>query len=333
MNLKTSYLGLELDGPLMPGACPLSENLDTIRKLEDAGASAIVMYSLFEEQILREEFALQQSVESTSELFAEATTFFPNIPSLRIGPDEYLDNIRKTKEAVSVPVIASLNGYTPGGWTDYAGKIQQAGADALELNIYFVGRDFAEPGDSVERRTVQIVEEVRNAVDIPVAVKIGPFFSSMANLARKLDKAGADGLVLFNRFFQPDLDIEKLEVIPNLELSTSYELRLRLRWLALLSGRVKASLAVTGGVHSGQDVIKAIMAGAHAVQVVSALLKLGPEYLKKLKADLTAWMAEHEYESVDKLRGCMSAESTDDLPAIVRSNYMQILKGWTQLGE
>jgi dihydroorotate dehydrogenase (fumarate) len=333
MNLKTTYLGLELDSPLMPGACPLSENLDTIRKLEDSGASAVVMYSLFEEQILREQLAHQQHVESPGESFAEATSYFPDLPSLQIGPDEYLDNIRKAKEAVSVPVIGSLNGYTPGGWTDYARKIQEAGADALELNIYYVGRDFREPGDSLERRMIQIVEEVRNTVDIPVAVKIGPFFSAMANVAGRMDQAGADGLVLFNRFFQPDIDIEKMEVAPNLLLSTSYELRLRLRWLALLSGRIKASLAVTGGVHTGEDVVKAIMAGAHAVQVVSALLNNGPEYLKKLKADLTAWMAEHEYESVDQLRGSMSAESTDDIADIVRSNYMQILKGWKYEGD
>jgi dihydroorotate dehydrogenase (fumarate) len=331
MNLKTSYMGLELDSPLMPGACPLSEKLDTIRKLEDAGASAITMYSLFEEQILKEQLELHQHVESTAGSFAEATSFFPDLPALRIGPDEYLENIRKAKEAVSIPVIGSLNGNTPGGWTDYAKKIQEAGADALELNIYFVGRDFGEPGDALERRTLQIVEEVRAALDIPVAIKMGPFFSSIANLARRMDQAGADGLVLFNRFFQPDIDIERLEILPNLELSSSYELRLRLRWLALLSGRVKASLAVTGGVHTGTDVVKSIMAGAHAVQVVSALLENGPEYLKKLKADLIAWMSEHEYESADQMRGCMSAESTDDLAALVRSNYMQILKGWKHI--
>ena len=329
MNLKTTYLGLELDSPLMPGACPLSERLDTIRILEDAGASAIVMYSLFEEQILYEQLAMQRHVDSTAGSFAEATSFFPDLPALKVGPEEYLDRIRKAKEAVSIPVIGSLNGNTPGGWIDYAKKIEEAGADALELNVYFVGRDFGEPGDVLERRTLQIVEEVRSAVDIPVAIKIGPFFSSMANVARRMDQAGADGLVLFNRFFQPDIDIEKLEIVPNLELSTSYELRLRLRWLALLSGSVKASLAVTGGVHTGIDVVKAIMAGAHAVQVVSALLKNGPEHLKKLKADLIAWMAEHQYESADQMRGCMSVDSTDDLAALVRSNYMQILKSWT----
>jgi dihydroorotate dehydrogenase (fumarate) len=329
MNLKTTYLGLELDSPLMPGACPLSEKMDTIRLLEDSGASAIVMYSLFEEQILKEQLALQQHVEAPAESFAEATSYFPDLPALQVGPEEYLEKIRKAKEAVSIPVIGSLNGNSPGGWIDYAKKIEEAGADALELNVYFVGRDFGEPGDALEKRIIQIVEEVRSGIDIPVAVKIGPFFSSVANVARRMDQAGTDGLVLFNRFFQPDIDIEKLEILPNLELSSSYELRLRLRWLALLSGRVKASLAVTGGVHTGTDVVKAIMAGAHAVQVVSTLLKNGPEHLKKLKADLIAWMAEHEYESAEQMRGCMSAESTDDMAAIVRSNYMQILKSWT----
>ncbi len=329
MNMKTTYLGLELDSPLMPGACPLTEKLDAVKKLEDAGASAIVMPSLFEEQILMEQLAAQESMDEPSESFGEATTYFPNLPDLTFGPDEYLQQIGRIKETVSVPVIASLNGYTPGGWLDYARKIQDAGADALELNIYYVGRDFAEPAEGLENRVVQIVEEVNQAVDIPLAVKLGPFFSSFANIAVRVEKAGADGLVLFNRFFQPDFDVENLEVVPNLELSSPYELRLRLRWLALLHGRIDASLAVTGGVHTGLDAVKSVMAGAHAVQVVSALLTNGPEHLKKIKAEMTAWMAEHEYESVDHLRGCMSLEGTDDLPGLIRSNYVQILKSWT----
>lgn len=328
MDLKTTYLGLELEGPLMPGACPLSENLDTVRKLEDAGASAIVMLSLFEEQIVREQLAMQKSIDGHAESFGEATSYFPDLPDLEMGPEEYLEKIRRTKAAVGIPVIGSLNGYTPGGWTDYAKKIQDAGADALELNVYFVGHDSAETGEALETRTVQIVEEVKRVVDIPVAVKLGPFFSCFANLAGRLDKAGADGLVLFNRFYQPDFDIDNMEVTPNLQLSTSYELRLRLRWLALLHGRVGASLAVTGGVHTGIDAVKAVMAGAHAVQVVSALLANGPEHLKKIKADMTAWMAQHEYESASDLRGSMSLEGTDDLAGLTRSNYVQILKSW-----
>lgn len=328
MDLKTKYLGLELDSPLMPGACPLSEKLDTVRRLEDAGASAIVMLSLFEEQIVKEQLAMQESMDSTADSFGEATSYFPNLPDMKFGPDEYLSTISAAKKAVEIPVIGSLNGNTPGGWISYAKKIQEAGADALELNIYYVGRDFAEPGDALETRTLQIVKEVKRAVDIPVAVKLGPFFSSFANMAKKLDQAGADGLVLFNRFYQPDFDIDNLEVVPNLQLSSSYELRLRLRWLALLHGRVGASLAVTGGVHTGIDAVKAVMAGAHAVQVVSALLSHGPEHLKKIKADMTAWMAEHEYESVEQMRGCMSLEGTDDLAALIRSNYMRILKSW-----
>jgi dihydroorotate dehydrogenase (fumarate) len=328
MDMKTNYLGLELESPLMPGACPLSEKLDSARRLEDAGASAIVMLSLFEEQILKEMMAMQDSIDSTAHGSGEATSYFPNLPELKFGPDEYLDKIRAAKEALGIPVIASLNGNTPGGWIDYAKKIQEAGADALELNIYYVGKDFGEPGDALEARTIQIVEEVKRAIDIPIAVKLGPFFSSFANMAKRLDQAGADGLVLFNRFYQPDFDIDNLEVVPNLELSAPYELRLRLRWLALLHGRVNCSLAVTGGVHSGIDAVKAVMAGAHAVQVVSSLLVHGPGHLKKIKDDMTAWMTEHEYESADQMRGCMSVEGTDDLASVVRSNYVQILKSW-----
>jgi len=329
MDLKTNYLGLELDSPLMPGACPLSEKLDTVRQLEEAGASAIVMLSLFEEQILREQHAMMESVDATSNTSGEATSYFPDLPDLKFGPDEYLDKIRAAKEAVGIPVIGSLNGNTPGGWIDYAKKIQQAGADALELNIYYVGKDFGEPGEALEARTLQIVEEVKRAIDIPVAIKLGPFYSSFANMAKRLGQAGADGLVLFNRFYQPDFDIDNLEVVPNLELSSSYELRLRLRWLALLHGRVDSSLAVTGGVHTGIDAVKAVMAGAHAVQIVSALLVHGPGHLKKIKADMTEWMEKHEYESAEQMRGCMSLEGTDDLASLVRSNYVQILKSWT----
>lgn len=329
MDLKTTYLGLELDSPLMPGACPLSEKLDKVRQLEDAGASAIVMLSLFEEQIIREQLAMHESIDVTAHSFGEATSYFPDLPDLKLGPEEYLNKIRQTKEAVGIPVIGSLNGNTPGGWIDYAKKIEEAGADALELNIYYVGRDFSEPGEALEARTLQIVEEVKRAVNIPVAIKLGPFYSSFANLAKRMDQAGADGLVLFNRFYQPDFDTDNLEVVPNLELSSSYELRLRLRWLALLHGRINASLAVTGGVHTGIDAVKAVMAGAHAVQVVSALLVNGPEHLKRIKADMIAWMTAHEYESAEQMRGSMSLEGTDDLAALIRSNYVQILKSWT----
>lgn len=329
MDLKTTYLGLELDSPIMPGACPLSENLDKVRQLEDAGAAAIIMPSLFEEQIVREQLEMQENVDVPAQSFGEAMSYFPDLPDLKLGPEDYLEKIRKIKEAVAVPVIASLNGSTPGGWIEYSKEMQQAGADALELNVYYVGRDFAEAGEALEARTIEIVQEVKRSVSIPVAIKLGPFFSSFANMALRIDQAGADGLVLFNRFFQPDFDVDNLEVIPNLELSTSYELRLRLRWLAILHGRVGASLAVTGGVHTGTDAVKAVMAGAHAVQIVSALLKNGPAQLKKIKGDLTAWMAAHEYESAEQMRGCMSVEATDDLTSLIRSNYIQILKSWT----
>lgn len=329
MDLKINYLGLELDGPLMPGACPLSEKLDTVRRLEDAGAAAIVLPSLFEEQIVKEQLAMQESIDGPAQSFGEATSYFPDLPDMKMGPEEYLERIRSTKEAVGIPVIGSLNGSTPGGWLEYAKKIQEAGADAVELNVYYVGRDFAEPGEALEARIVEIAEEVKRAVSIPVAIKLGPFYSSFANMAKRLEETGVDGLVLFNRFYQPDFDIDNLEVVPNLELSTSYELRLRLRWLALLHGRVNTSLAVTGGVHTGIDAVKSVMAGANAVQVVSALLSHGPGHLKKIKDDMTAWMTQHEYESAEQMRGCMSLEGTDDLAALVRSNYMQILKSWT----
>ncbi|QQR75270.1 MAG: dihydroorotate dehydrogenase-like protein [Holophagales bacterium] len=328
MDLRTSYLGLELAHPLMPGASPLVDDLDTVRRLEDAGASAIVMHSLFEEQLTGEMLATHAAIDGQSDSFAEALSFLPSPSDFRLGPEEYLEQIRKVKQAVKVPVIASLNGTTLGGWLAYARMMEEAGADALELNVYQLATDPEETSQSIERRTLAMVRAVAGAVMIPVAVKLSPFYTSIANFATQIEEAGADGLVLFNRFYQPDVDIEELEVKTGLRLSDSSELLLRLRWLAILSGKLKASLAVTGGVHSAVDVIKAIMCGADTVQVVSALLRHGPYYLKFILDDLTRWLEEHEVDSLDEIRGNMSLERCPDPRQFERTNYMKVLSSW-----
>jgi len=326
MDLSSDFLGLKIKSPIMPGASPFSENLDKVKRLEDAGASAIVLHSLFEEQILEEERTMHRLMNEPAESFGEAITYFPNLPDFRIGPEEYLEHIRRVKETVAVPVIASLNGSTSSGWIDYAKRIQDAGTDALELNLFFLGTRFEETGEQVERRCIEIVGKVRKTVSIPVAVKIGPFFSSTANVVYRMEKAGADGFVIFNRFYQPDIDVERLEVVPRHDLSTSAELRLRLRWLALLSPRIKASLAVTGGVHTAEDIVKSIMAGAHALQLVSALLKNGPNHLRVLSDGLAQWMDAHGYGSVKEMRGILNLKSAPDPAALTRANYMEMLK-------
>lgn len=328
MDLRTSYLGLELAHPLMPGASPLVDDLDTVRRLEDAGASAIVMHSLFEEQLTGEMLATHAAIDGQSDSFAEALSFLPSPSDFRLGPEEYLEQIRKVKQAVKVPVVASLNGTTLGGWLAYARMMEEAGADALELNVYQLATDPEETSQSIERRTLAMVRAVAGAVMIPVAVKLSPFYTSIANFATQIEEAGADGLVLFNRFYQPDVDIEELEVKTGLRLSDSSELLLRLRWLAILSGKLKASLAVTGGVHSAVDVIKAIMCGADTVQVVSALLRHGPYYLKFILDDLTRWLEEHEVDSLDEIRGNMSLERCPDPRQFERTNYMKVLSSW-----
>jgi dihydroorotate dehydrogenase (fumarate) len=328
MDLRTSYLGLELAHPLMPGASPLVDDLDTVRRLEDAGASAIVMHSLFEEQLTGEMLATHAAIDGQTDSFAEALSFLPSPTDFRLGPEEYLDQIRKIKQAVKVPVIASLNGTTLGGWLAYARMMEEAGADALELNVYQLATDPEETSQSIERRTLAMVRAVAGAVMIPVAVKLSPFYTSIASFALQVEEAGADGLVLFNRFYQPDLDIEELEVKTSLRLSDSSELLLRLRWLAILSGKIKASLGVTGGVHSAVDVVKAIMCGADTVQVVSALLRHGPYYLKFILDDLTRWLEEHEIDSLDEIRGNMSLERCPDPRQFERTNYMKVLSSW-----
>jgi dihydroorotate dehydrogenase (fumarate) len=328
MDLSTTYLGMELPHPLMPGASPMVDDLDTVRKLEDAGAAAIVMHSLFEEQIVREQVAAFVHTESHGYSFAEALTYFPSPEAFALGPDEYLDQIRRIKRAVDIPVIASLNGYTAGGWLDHARLMRQAGAHALELNVYQLATDPQEDARTIEDRAVEMVQAVREAVQIPVAVKLSPFYTALTNFAHRLDGTGADGLVLFNRFYQPDIDTEELQVRRGLHLSNSSELPLRLRWLAILSGRLQCSLAASGGVHTVDDVVQTVMAGAHAVQVVSALLKRGPGYLADLREGLARWLEKHEYHSLRQMQGSMNLQACPDPRVYERANYMLTLQGW-----
>ena len=328
MDLRTEWLGLKLDSPLMPGASPLGDSLDAVKRLEDAGASCIVMRSLFEEQIERELGGWAAAVEGTAYNNAEAASYFPKPGEFSMGPDQYIDQLRTIKAAVGVPVIASLNGVTRRGWLTYAKTLEEAGADALELNVYYLATDADESAAAVERRTLDIVKAVKGAVKIPVAVKLSPFFSSLPHFARELELVGADGLVLFNRFYQPDIDVEQLMAAPTLQLSDPTELLLRLRWLAIVQPSISAPLAVSGGVHSALDAVKSVMAGASAVQVVSALLKHGPEHLKVIRVEMERWMEEHEYSSLTQMRGSMSLAKCPDPNAFSRANYMRILQGW-----
>ena len=328
IDLSTSYLGRTLVSPLVLSASPLGEDIDTIRRAEDAGAGAIVLPSLFEEQITIESHDLDHHLSHGTESFAEALSYFPNVGDYRLGPEGYLEHVRRAKAAVDVPVIGSLNGVSSGGWIEYARLIEEAGADALELNVYFIPTDPDVDGAAVECMYEELVRDVRASVRIPVAVKLGPFFSAMANLARRLVAAGADGLVLFNRFYQPDLDIERLEVVPNLTLSTSEELRLRLRWVAILRDRVAADLAVTGGVHGAEDVLKAMMAGAAVTMMTSVLLAEGVSHLRIVRADLLRWMEEHEYTSIRQMQGSMSQRAVAEPAAFERANYLKVLRSF-----
>jgi dihydroorotate dehydrogenase (fumarate) len=328
MDTSTKYVGLSLSSPLVVGASPMAADLDTVKRLEDAGAAAIVMHSLFEEQLIGEQLATQKVMETPAESFAEAITYFPNPKNFDLGPDEYLRQITRIKETVSVPVFASLNGMTLGGWLEFSRKMEQAGADGLELNVYFLATDPAETGELLERRTVEMVQAVKKNVKIPVAVKLSSFYSSFANFSTKLADIGANGLVIFNRFYQPEIDVEDLEVVRKLRLSDSSELPLRLRWLAILSGRNPASLAVTGGVHTAVDVVKSVMSGAHAVQMVSALLKNGPKHLAAVRTELIQWMEKHEYESISQMQGSMSLLRCPDPKAYERANYLHLLQSW-----
>ncbi len=328
IDLSTTYLGLKLKNPLVASSSPMCQDVGNIRRLEDAGASAVVLHSLFEEQIDQESGELDRFITQSADISAEATSHFPDLLYRVMGPDAYLAHIAKCKQAVKIPIIASLNGTTKGGWIAYAKQMEQAGADALELNIYYLPVDPELTGEQVEQRYIDLVFAIRREVRIPVAVKLGPYFSSMANMARRLTVAGADGLVLFNRFYQPDYDLEGLEVVPNLILSNSHELLLRLHWIAILYGSVSADLALTGGVHCATDVVKAMMAGARVAMMTSALLKRGISYLDTLCTELLVWMGEHEYDSIRQMQGSMSRNSVPQPKAFERANYMKVLSSY-----
>jgi len=328
MDLSTTYLGLKLKNPLIASASPLSKNLDNYKILEDAGVAAIVNHSLFEEQITHEIGELQHFLSKGSESYAESLSYFPQATEFKLGPEEYLEHIHKAKKSVKIPVIASLNAHTEGGWVTFAKQIQQAGADALELNVYFMATNSDMDGRYVEQVYIDILEEVKSVVTIPVSVKIGPYFSALANMAKRLDKAGADGLVLFNRFYQADIDLETLTMVPNLLLSTSYDMRLPLRWVGVLYGNVKANLAATTGIHTSEDVLKIIMAGADVAMLCSVLLRQGPGQVKVLLQDIEKWMKVHEYDSINQMRGSMSQKSCINPEVFERANYMKTLQSY-----
>jgi dihydroorotate dehydrogenase (fumarate) len=328
IDLSTSYAGLTLKNPLVVSSSPLCEKIDNIRRMEDAGAAAVVLHSLFEEQITLESHHLDRYLSHGTESFAESLTYFPDMVDYNLGPDGYLEHVRQAKAAVDIPIIGSLNGHSTGGWISYAKKIQEAGADALELNVYYIPTDPELTGAQVEQMYLELVRDVKASISIPVAVKLSHFFSAFANMAWRLDKAGADGLVLFNRFYQPDFDLENLEVVSTLTLSSSYEVLLRLHWVAILYGHIQADLAVTGGVHTALDVLKAMMAGARVAMMTSALLKHGIEHLAAVRADLLTWMEEHEYESIRQMQGSMSHRSVPDPAAFERGNYMKVLSSY-----
>jgi dihydroorotate dehydrogenase (fumarate) len=328
LDLSTTYLGLTLRNPLVVSAGPLCESVDNIRRMEDAGAGAVVLHSLFEEQIALESLYLDRYLTDGTDSFAESLTYFPDIASYRLGPDDYLEHVRRAKAAVGIPVVGSLNGVSSGGWMRYAKKIEQAGADALELNVYYIPTDPDLTGGRVEQMYADLVKDVKASIGIPVAVKVGHFWSALANAAARLDRAGADALVLFNRFYLPDFDLESLEVVPRLTLSNSYELLVRLHWVAILYGHLRCDLAVTGGVHTHEDVLKAMMAGARVAMMTSALLKNGIEHLAAIRSQLEAWMEAHEYESIRQMQGSMSYRSVREPAAFERANYMKVLSSY-----
>jgi len=327
MDISTTYLGLKLKSPIVPSAGPLSQEISNIRQMEDAGAGAVVLYSLFEEQLEHEDLELNYHT-TPAESFAEATSYFSNPFDYKLGPDEYLEHIRKAKAAVDIPIIASLNGKSLGGWIDYSKKIEEAGADALELNIYLLATDIEKRSEDIERNYIHIVRRVRSEIKIPIAVKMHPFFSSTAWMANELSKAGANGLVLFTRFYQPDINLETLEVEPNVILSTPFAMRLPLRWIAILYGRTNADLAATSGIYTEEDVIKMIMAGASVTQMLSCLLKFGIGHIADVLTRMKSWMEEKEYESVKQMRGSMSYMNVTDPAKFERANYMKVLHSY-----
>jgi Dihydroorotate dehydrogenase len=331
VDLSTTYLGLKLKNPLMASASPLSEKVETVKELEAAGISAIVMYSLFEEQIIHESLELDHFLFYGTEISAEIDSFYPQSGKYTLKADAYVEQLRKIKQAVKIPVIGSLNGVSSGGWTKYAKKIEQAGADALELNLYFLPTNPNQTATQIEDNYINLVHDIRSSINIPLAVKLSPFFTSIPNIAKRLVEAGANGLVLFNRFYQPDFDLEALEVVPNLILSTSNELRLPLRWIAILYGQIKADLALTTGIHTAEDVVKTTMAGASVAMTASLLLAQGINRIPVLLADLEKWMTVHEYESIQQMRGSLSQKSTAEPAAFERANYMKVLNSFKSM--
>jgi dihydroorotate dehydrogenase (fumarate) len=327
MDITTRYLGMQLRTPLVVSASPLSHEISGIRDLEDAGASAVVLYSLFEEQLHKEALELELHLNAGTESFAESITYFPHSSEFHTGPEQYLNHIRKAKDAVDIPIIASLNGATLGGWAKYARQIEQAGADAIECNLYSIPTNMEISGSEIENNYADILREIKTSVQIPVAAKLSPFFSNMANMAKRLDQMGTDGLVLFNRFYQPDIDLEELEIKPNVLLSTPQDLRLPLTWIGILYGRIRANLAATSGVHGPEDVIKLLMVGADVTMLCSALLRNGFGQLRRIEQGVVEWMEEHEYESVQQLRGSMSQLRCPDPGAFERAQYMRAVKG------
>ena len=328
VDLSTSYAGLTLKNPLVVSASPLCMEIDNLRRMEDAGAAAIVLHSLFEEQINIESNELDKYLWSSADVSAEATDFYPSLKNFNIGPEAYLQHIRKAKQAVGVPVFGSLNGVSEGGWVRYAKLMEEAGADGVELNIYFLATDEQVSGASIENQYVQLVQAVRVQLKVPLTVKIGPYFSSMTHFAKRLDQAGADALIIFNRFYQPDFDLDTLEVVPNLELSRSSELTLRLHWAAVLFERIKADIAITGGVHTSADVIKSMMAGARVAMTASALFERGIGALKPMLAGVEAWMEKNEYQSIRQMQGSMSQQKVANPAALNRANYMKVLSSY-----
>jgi dihydroorotate dehydrogenase (fumarate) len=328
MDLTTKYLGLELKNPIVPSASPLTQNLDLAKSLEDAGAAAIVLHSLFEEQLTHESGELDHYLNYGTESFAEATSYFPEPEEFKLGPIEYLDLIADIKKSLEIPVIGSLNGVSKGGWIDYAKNMEQAGADAMELNVYYIPTNADISSEEIENMYVDTLKAVKANVNIPVAIKLSPYFTTMANMAKKLDNAGADGLILFNRFYQPDFDLEALEVVPNLILSTNWELRLPLRWIAILYGNVNTDLVATSGVSGYEDILKVMMAGGKAGMIASELLRNGVSRIGEILSDLEKWMEENEYASIKMMQGSMSQKSCAEPAAFERANYMKTLQSY-----
>ena len=325
MDLSTRYLGLNLRSPLVPSASPLSDEVDGIKRMEDSGAAAVVLHSLFEEQLTLEQESLQHHLTFGTDSFPEALTFFPMPQEFRSGPDEYLNHIRKAKESVKIPIIASLNGSSIGGWIEHAKKIQQAGADALELNVYFIPTDMDRDCIEIEQIYLDIVQAVKAAVSIPIALKMSPFFSNLANVAKRLEDTGVNGLVLFNRFYQPDVDLETMEVRPNINLSTPQALRLPMRWIAILYGKIKADMAATSGIHTAEDVIKMLAVGADVTMLCSVLLQKGIGQIRNIETEVCEWMEEHDYQDLRQLQGSMSQKYCSDPAAFERAQYMKAI--------